>query len=236
MEFCSKITVELMAAHGSDEGVCQSAWVSSKNERVTNPDETRQRGLINALMRERHGTVFESGYFEFRIDAPAAVRSEHTRHRVGWSYSSASSRYRELPLKFYVPPRHRPLQKASQFKQLRPVYDELSEEEYAHYVYVLQSGYSALAHSIQNIKATGRTETEAIRWLNPDGLYIPYYARCNPRSLMHFLALRTHDPDANHVSFPMWEIEQVARQIENYFKQQFPITYAAFNEFGREAP
>ena len=78
--------------------------------------------------------------------------------------------------------------------------------------------------------------TEARRWITPDGLYTPYIYRANPRMIMAFLSLRTHDPDANHVSYPMWEIEQVARQIETYFQQQFPITYAAFNEFGREAP
>jgi thymidylate synthase (FAD) len=64
----------------------------------------------------------------------------------------------------------------------------------------------------------------------------PYVARANPRSIMSFLALRTHDETANHVSFPQWEIEVVARKIEGFFAHYYPLTYAAFIEFGREAP
>jgi hypothetical protein len=53
---------------------------------------------------------------------------------------------------------------------------------------------------------------------------------------MAFLALRTHYDDANHVSYPMAEIEIVAKEIEDYFGHFYPLTLQAFNEFGREGP
>jgi thymidylate synthase (FAD) len=53
---------------------------------------------------------------------------------------------------------------------------------------------------------------------------------------MHFLGLRTHNENANHVSYPMWEIEQMANAMEEDFRAMLPLTWAAWNEFGRESP
>lgn len=178
---------------------------------------------------------FEAGYFAFRISAPRAVRDEHVRHRIG-SYSSSSLRYTKAAPIVYIPPPHRPLQKAEGFKQIQPVYEPYDEEKYTCYFQHLAKIYTAVYQGLMEMEAEGFTETEAVRWITQDGLITPYIARFNPRSLMHFLALRTHDEQANHVSYPMWEIEQVARQIEQHFAHYLPLTYAAFNEFGREAP
>jgi thymidylate synthase (FAD) len=53
---------------------------------------------------------------------------------------------------------------------------------------------------------------------------------------MHFLSLRTHEPDAANVSYPQAEIEDCARQMEAAFARLYPLTHAAFCEFGRRAP
>ncbi len=236
ISFTSEITVELLNYSGSDATICQSAWVSSKEERIDDPSEARMRGLVRALIREKHGSPCEAGYFEFLIKAPKAVHIEAIRHRVGWSYSSISSRYREIPLLFYVPPPDRPLKKVQGFKQMRPQYEPYAFEEYKLYQEHMIIMYRSIVKGIQQLKEAGFTATEEIRWGNPDGLIWPYIARCNPRSLMHFLSLRTHDAEANHVSWPMWEIAQVAQQMEDYFAEKFPITHEAFNEYGRESP
>ena len=70
----------------------------------------------------------------------------------------------------------------------------------------------------------------------PVGIYSSCWVTVNPRSLMAFLSLRTHDPEARHVSYPLYEIEEAARECERIFAAGWPITYAAFNEFGRVAP
>lgn len=220
---------------GRDEDVCSSAWVSSGNE-VEGPSLKKQEGLINKLMADRHGSPFEDGYFKFYIYAPRAVRDEHVRHRAGWSYSSSSLRYRTAEPVLYVPPIERPLRKAAGFKQIRPIYECLPQEDYERYTVALQAAYRATYDGMAALLADGFTETEALRWLTHDGLMTPYIARCNPRSLMHFLSLRTHDANANHVSYPMWEVNQVANQMEAVFAQAMPITHAAYVKHGRECP
>lgn len=179
---------------------------------------------------------FESGFLEFWIDAPRAVRDEHVRHRTGWSYSSSSLRYNQGEARLYIPPPNRPLKEAAGFKKMRPVYEPYTDNEYRFYKQTLEEAYTASYDAMQRLHDNDITATEASRWITHDGKMTPYIARCNPRSLMHFLSLRTHDPDANHVSYPMWEIERVATKMEIEFAQHFPLTYAAYNEFGRESP
>ena len=230
----NQITVELIDQYGTDFDICRAAWVSS-GVTLEKASEKRQTGLITALMRDKHGSPFEAGYFAFRIEAPRAVRDEHVRHRIG-SYSSSSLRYTRADPIVYIPPLRRPLQKAEGFKQIHPVYEPYDEEKYDRYVKHLAKIYTAVYQGLMEMEADGFTETEALRWVMQDGLITPYIARFNPRNLMHFLSLRTHDERANHLSYPMWEIEQVARQIEQHFADSLPLTYAAFNAFGREAP
>jgi thymidylate synthase ThyX len=43
----------------------------------------RDAGLIRFLMRNRHGSPFEHGYFRFIVKAPLFVVREHHRHRAG---------------------------------------------------------------------------------------------------------------------------------------------------------
>lgn len=236
-QFTSEIKVELTGQFGDDLRICRQAWVSNLAEQAMNHDasEERQSNLIRDLMTQKHGSPFEAGYFEFFISAPRGVRDEHVRHRIG-SYSSASSRYREIPPLFYIPAQDRPLKKTDGFKKMRPVYEAYDLVHYELYRDAMQSMYQSIVDHIDALKEGGFTATEAIRFGNPDGQLIPYIARFNPRSMMHFLALRTHDEHANHPSYPMYEIEVVARQIETHFASHLPLTHHWFNEAGREAP
>ena len=70
----------------------------------------------------------------------------------------------------------------------------------------------------------------------PVGIYSGCWVTCNPRSLMAFLSLRTHDPDAQAVSYPLHEIEMGARACEKIFAEGWPLTYKAFCDNGRCAP
>jgi thymidylate synthase (FAD) len=53
---------------------------------------------------------------------------------------------------------------------------------------------------------------------------------------MAFLSLRTHDPEAKFVSYPLHEIEVPARLAEQCLKEGWPITHAAFVRSGRVGP
>jgi thymidylate synthase (FAD) len=77
---------------------------------------------------------------------------------------------------------------------------------------------------------------EVARAVLPVATYSSMYATCNPRSLMHFLSLRTKDDGATFPSFPQREIEMAAEQMEALFEEHFPITYVAWIKNGRVAP
>jgi len=77
---------------------------------------------------------------------------------------------------------------------------------------------------------------EVARAVLPVGIYSSCWVTMNPRALMHFLSLRTHDADAKYVSYPQAEIEEAARACERTFAVGWPLTYKAFNECGRVAP
>lgn len=231
--YSSDLDVELIHHYGEDRHIADAAWVSSGRGQ-TEPSEKRVQGIINALLRDKHGTPFESGYFAFLFNVPRAVRDEVVRHRM-LSISSSSLRYSMGQPKVYIPPRNRPFKKAEGFKQIQPVYEALSDQEYALLVEDLKQGYGHANYHNHEIQQYIES-TEAARWLTHDGTYVTFIARMNPRSLMHFLSLRTHNKDANHVSYPMWEIETVALKMEKEFADKLPMTYKAWQEYGRESP
>src|SRR4029079_3976560 len=70
----------LDGAFCSDLDVVNAARVSFNvsSDEMTERDE----GLIRFLLRERHGTPFEHGYFRFLVKAPLFVVREHHRHRA----------------------------------------------------------------------------------------------------------------------------------------------------------
>lgn len=104
--FRSDVTVGLVKSAASDSDVLFAARVSTAGEQSleeVTKDPERSKGLINYLMRDRHGSPFEHNSMTFFISAPIFVFREFMRHRVGWSYNEESGRYRELEPVFYVP-------------------------------------------------------------------------------------------------------------------------------------
>ena len=91
----------LDAALASDLAVVNGARVSFNQESDELSD--RDAGLIRFLVRERHGSPFEHGYFRFVVKAPLFVVREHHRHRAGHSYNEWSGRYSKMEPEFYVP-------------------------------------------------------------------------------------------------------------------------------------
>jgi len=105
MTYRSDMAVELIDSMGGDHSVVRSARVSSGS---VADDASRDEGLINYLMRDRHGSPFEHAVFTFRIEAPIFVFREFMRHRMA-SYNEESGRYKELEPVFYVPDENRKL-------------------------------------------------------------------------------------------------------------------------------
>lgn len=230
----SDVGVELVDSMGNDLSVVKAARVSTMGERAqVGHGEKGSRGLINYLMRDRHGSPFEHNSMTFFIQAPIFVFREFHRHRVGWSYNEESARYREVGKMFYAPAEDRPLQQVG-----KPgAYEYVMGTEHQHRVvwHELSVAYSQCWDSYQRMLAAG-VAREVARLSLPVGVLSSMYATCNARSLMHFLGLRTKDERARVPSFPQREIEMVAEKMEKEWARLMPLTHEAFNKNGRVAP
>lgn len=239
IEFRSDVTVELVRASASDADVLFAARVSTQGEQTLEEATTdsgagnaRDRGLINYLMRDRHGSPFEHNSMTFYVQAPIFVFREFMRHRIA-SYNEESGRYRELRPVFYVPARERNLVQVG-----KPgAYEFLpgSDEQHA-LVDIATRDASEFAYSAYQRMLAAGVAREVARIVLPLNIYSSMYVTMNARSLMNFLSLRTKVEGTHFPSFPQREIEMCAEQMEAEWTRLMPLTHAAFNANGRVAP
>lgn len=232
--FRSDVTAELVRHSALDLDVVRSARVSTVGEASAEEyDAGRSKGLINFLMRDRHGTPFEHNSMTFLVCAPVFVAREFMRHRAGWSYNEESGRYRELQPVFYVPDERRALVQVG--KPGAYWFEEGTERQRLLTVESMKQVYGYAYEAYAEMLAEG-VAREVARMVLPTGIYTSFYATCNARSLMHFLSLRTRRAHAKVPSFPQREIEMVAEKMEIVWAELMPLTYEAFNACGRVAP
>lgn len=228
MQYRSDMTVNLVDCMASDSAVVRAARVSSGTE----SDGDRDTGLINFLMRDRHGSPFEHNAFTFYIEAPIFVFREFMRHRIA-SYNEESARYKELEPVFYLPNEDRNLiqtGKVGAYEFVPGTHDQYLDVHYS----IIESSkitYDAYKYLLKNGIAR-----EVARMVLPVNIYSSMYVTINARSLMNFLSLRTKSDDSAYPSFPQREIELVAEQMEAYFAAKMPVTWSKFCANGRVAP
>jgi thymidylate synthase (FAD) len=227
----SDFDVDLVNHMGSDESVCKAARVSTLGSASIDSDESA--GLINFLAKNRHGSPFEHNAMTFLIRAPIFVWREFMRHRIGFSYNEQSGRYMELAPEFYIPPPKRPLIQIG--KAGAYTFEIGNIEQYTTMRRALTLSYETAWDSYQTQLAFGVAK-EVARMCLPVAIYSSAYVTCNARSLMSFLSLRIKDEDSTFPSYPMWEIEQVAKGMEKIFATLFPATHTAFCMNGRVSP
>lgn len=235
--FTHEIDVQLIRAIANDDAVVTAARVSTLGSEVVDSSFTSNstEGLINFLMKNRHGTPFEHNQFTFFIDAPIFAFREFHRHRIGWSYNEESGRYKELRGKFYIPDRSRNLIQIG-----RPGHYHFEPGGDLQFEVVADSQMNAchVAYDAYRKQLEAGIAKEVARMCLPVSTYSSMYATCNARSLMAFLSLRqTHTAEeAMFPSTPMFEINLIANTMEMIFQQTMPITHAAFVENGYVAP
>lgn len=241
MEFrtTSEITVTPIQQMGGDSMVIAAARVSTTGEEAISDaagDPSERAGLIRYLMKHRHGTPFEHAAMTFYVHAPIFVWREWHRHRIGFSYNEESGRYKQLEPVFYLPDRERPMMKVDNWKPGRPKFLRCEDDvKYRELCSNLVDSYRFAYRAYEQNLSLG-VDPGLARDCLPVGIYSGCWVTCNPRSLMSFLSLRVHDPDATFVSYPLWEIDRAARVCEEFLAKGWPITYAAFVESGRVAP
>lgn len=235
IRFRGDMTVELVKHAASDADVVWAARVSTKGESSladVEADPERSRGLINFLMRDRHGTPFEHSTMTFYVRAPIFVFREFMRHRT-FSYNEESGRYRELAPEFYVPGPSRKL--VQQGKPGKYEFVDGTPEQHKLVVEATQEACRRSYAAYREMLEAG-VAREVARTVLPVGLYSSMYATCNARALMNFLSLRTRRDDSTFPSFPQREIEMVAEEMEREWAALMPLTHAAFEANGRVAP
>lgn len=232
IQFRSDMTVELVNSMARDSDVAMAARVSTvsgTHEDVV--DLGKDAGLINYLMRDRHGSPFEHNAFTFYVEAPLFVFREFQRHRIA-SYNEESGRYKELSPVFYVPGDDRKLVQVgkpgaytfedgdyTQVKGTQALTRLSSERSYELYQKMLENGIAR----------------EVARMVLPLNIYSSMYVTMNARSLMNFLSLRSLE-QGTYPSFPQQEIADVATQMELIFSEKMPVTHDCFVKNGRVAP
>ena len=224
------VTVELINSMASDEAVVMAARVSTGAK--VGDDPVRNAGLINYLMRDRHGSPFEHNAFTFYIEAPIFVFREFMRHRIA-SYNEESGRYKQLEPVFYVPAQDRALVqegKPGAYTFVKGTIDQMSETRSA----ATSTGSYAYQRYLRMLEEG--VAREVARMVLPVNIYSSMYVTMNARSLMNFLSLRTIHPYSKVPSFPQREIEMVAEKMEEFFAEKMPGTYEAFNNNGRVSP
>ena len=239
--FRSDVTVELVRSSAADSDVLFAARVSTQGEQTLesalaaqDAEETakRDRGLINYLMRDRHGSPFEHTSMTFYVQAPIFVFREFMRHRIA-SYNEESGRYKELSPVFYVPGPDRNLIQTG-----KPgAYEFLpgSAEQVALVEQEARTASINAYESYQRMLEAG-VAREVARIVLPLNIYSSMYVTMNARALMNFLSLRTKCEGTHFPSFPQREIEMCAEKMEDFWAQLRPDTYEAFNKNGRVAP
>lgn len=232
--FRDTVDVDLVEYTASDLRVAKAAWVSTKGSRAEDEaDESRIEGLINFLVRDRHGSPFEHNSFTFAIRCPIFVVREFHRHRAGWSYNEESGRYTKLKPEFYIPSAQRNLVQTG--KPGHYIFEPGTPQQYQAAVDSLKDS-AFVAWGNYTLMLDCGIAKEVARMCLPLNIYTSFYATCNARSLMHFLGLRTENEAATYKSHPQKEIQMVAGKMEAIFAEKMPVTYTAWNKNGRVAP
>jgi len=248
--FESALTADYIDSMGTDATVVAAAKVSTAGDesvKALNLDPNDAAGLINFLMKNRHGTPFEHNAFTFFVQAPIAVFREFQRHRIGFSYNEESGRYKQLEPHFYIPPANRPL--VQEGKPGHYIFVPGTDAQHDLVVAEIKGCCTSAYESYEYMMSQGIAK-EVARGVLPVYIYSSMWVTCNARSIMSFLSLRStkggfidffgeeFDAPEEPVfpSYPMWEIEQVALRMEQAFAQKMPITHTAFRQHGSVSP
>ncbi len=215
--------VQLQLAAGDDLLIVNAARISFLQESVKL--SKREEGLINFLMRERHGTPFEMVEFWWHIKCPIFVAREWFRHRIA-SYNEMSARYRELPKQFYYPDPENVRTQVG--KPGNYSFQPLNDEVVANTQYRFQKAYDTAWAMYQEMLADGVAK-ELARAVLPVGIYTEFIFKCNFRSLMNFISLRAEES-------ALYEIRVYAQALAKITATVVPVSWSKFEENGRVCP
>lgn len=223
-----RLSVTLDSAHGDDDDIARIARHDQQGGTF---------GIINYMVKHRHGSPFEFGHMVFKCELPLFVIQQMLRHRIGVSYSQWSLRWDEAPPRIYMPSINRPMipLDGKQANIRKNKYGTHTEEQHFKATTDMLIAFETSYNMYRRLLQQGVAQ-ELARIVLPAAQMSIIHVGFNPRSLMHFLSLRIDHVENRYESHPQWEVEQVARKFEHHFSRQWPITWDAFCKNGRVAP
>lgn len=215
------MTVELIDHMGSDLRVLEAAKVSL-NKRPDELDEAG-KGVIRYMLREHHASPFEHVVFTFRVKTSIKVAREWFRHRTD-SFNEVSTRYVDVSDEFYTPIDGEV--RAQVGKPGRYTFASVFDPDASNQVRrEMMASYRQAFAAYQLLMRQG-VARELASFVLPLGLLTEFIWTVKLRHALHFLALRT-SPAA------LLEIRNEAELVETYVRGLCPVSWAAWNEYGR---
>lgn len=214
---------------GDDSAIVQAARVSyGKGTKQISKD----KGLINYLMRHRHSTPFEMCEIKLHVKLPIFVARQWIRHRTA-NVNEYSARYSILGKEFYIPDVDHLAPQSAQNNQGRA--GTLNPEEAQHVLNILrQDSEQTYRHYEEMMNCTEEGEIldpsktgiarELARMNIPTNFYTEWYWKVDLHNLMHFLSLRAD-------SHAQYEIRVYAEAMMEILKRWVPITSQAFSRY-----
>lgn len=226
----SGMSVERIDYMGSDLSVVNGARVSYDKESWWEDVEKLllkkgDAGLINYLMKNRHGTPFEMVQFSFRVHVPIGVAREWMRHRIG-SFNEVSTRYVQMEREYYTPLAkdwRRQVGKAGHY-----TYEPITDGTEHHISVLYELAMEHAFNKYDELLAMGLAK-ELARNVLPLGTFTSFIWSVNLRSLFNFMSLRTA-PDA------LYEIQVPANYVVDLAHLVVPRTMEIWESQDRPTP
>lgn len=221
LSYLDKGYVELLAAGPTDKPDRFAAKFArgSFGKSEYRSDKANQ-ALINALVEDWHTSPIEAPTMWFRMKMPIFVMRQHVRHRTA-SLNELSLRYQEHNGEYYLPNPERIRKNSAYNKQgsgepfsdavqqtFVEMIDNQSRSQWKDYKKMIDHGVSR----------------EIARCVLGTNFYTVVYWKLDAHNLMHYLTLRTD----HHAQ---WEIVQLAKKVEYFYKREFPMLYKAWETF-----
>ena len=216
----SKVTL-VTNTPNAEETIVEIARVSSKrNDKKAKPD-----GLINYLIKHKHWSPFEHASMTLEIDTSKAIGIQLIRHR-SFTFQEFSQRYQDVNL---LGDMFEPIELRKQAEDNRQssteVFDPLLPKAELFLNPLMGTNYRAseaihnfqvIARGIYNELLEAGVARETARMILPLCTKTKIYMTGTLRSWIHFFDLR----DDAHAQK---EIQELAKEGKEIFKQQFPV-------------
>lgn len=216
--FRSDMKVDLIQTWGGDEMVARSARVSTQSDLL---ETGKIAGLIRYLVREGHNSTLRHSGMTLRFEAPLFVLGQAVRHKF-LDVNVQSGRYSEFKPKFYLPESRAVENKGS---SARPEFPGDSTQVSAQIATGEARAMAISAWGRYKYQLADGVSREVARNVLPQSTYTSWYASGNLNAWLDFLHLR----NGQH-GYPQAEIVELARQVEHYLAEGFPLVYAAWKE------